>query len=456
MTAGTMLDRSRRIRVGVAGARSGEGPVTWGQWAIRSAMRDVEPDHHVFNLCLTGLLEQPVRLDTALGAVRDLLLLHDSLRTRILTGPDGGMRQRLDGDGAVEVHHFAAGGPDEVDAVESAVEAAWMGVPFDPGREWPVRVGLIGPGEEVAQLVLVLSHTASDAMGLRLLRADLAALLAGADPAGLRARRGFQPLDEAGYQASGKGRRRDAAARRYWQAGLATAPVHVFDPAGVGAGPRSFRRATLVSPALPPALDTLADRWNVPSAAVLLAAVSAAVAAESGRGQCVLQVMVSNRFIPSLRGILSPVTMEGLFVVDVDTDSFQVLARRAWQASIRTYYHSYYDKAALNHDLGRPGSPAADRTCWFNDLRELVPEAYPPALRHAPRPVPAGSSIEWSGPVDDQGEVSVAWHVHHRFDRLQVILTLDTARLDPAAGERMLANVEARIVGAANIRRGRP
>lgn len=454
MTAGTLPYRSRLIRVDVTGARSGEGPVTWGQWAIRSAMRDVEPDHHVFNLCLTGLLEQPVRLDTALGAVRELLRLHDSLRTRILTGPDGGMRQRLDGDGAVEVHHFEAGGPGEVDAVESAVEAAWMAEPFDPGREWPVRVGLIGAGEQVAQLVLVLSHTASDAMGLRLLRADLAALLAGADPAGLRARRGFQPLDEAGYQASGKGRRRDQAARRYWRAGLADAPVRVFDP--VGAGPRTFRRATLVSPALPPALDTLAGRWNVPSAAVLLAAVSAAVAAESGREQCVLQVMVSNRFIPSLRGILSPVTMEGLFVVDAGADSFEVLARRAWEASIRTYYHAYYDKAALDDDLGSPGSPAADRTCWFNDLRELVPEAYPPALRRARRPVPAGSPVEWSGPVDDQGEVSVAWHVHRRSDRLQVILTLNTVLLDQTAGERMLAGVEASIAGAAHTRRERP
>lgn len=440
------------IPIDFSGARSGVGPATWGQWAVRNAMLDVAPHDHGFNLCLDLVLDRPVQRDPAVRAVRWLLDLHDSLHTRIRTGPDRSMRQHVDGDGRLDLHWVEADGPAAVAAARAELATALVQVSFDPEREWPLRVGLIGAGDQVAAIVLVVCHTATDGMGMGLLRGDLTALLAGADPAELRRRYRFQPLHEAAYQTSDRGRQRDRAARRHWRDGLTAAPGRMFAP--VHSGTRAFRRATLVSPALPPALAVLAGRWRLPPAALLLAAAAAAVAEESGSRHCAFQVMVSNRFVPSLRHLLSPVTLEGLFTMDTEAAGLELLARRAHAASIRTYYHSYYDKAALNRDLDRLVAGRGedfDRTCWFNDLRDLVPQVRSSAPPQRPGAAPARSTLTWSGPLDDHGDVAVAWHLYQRPGAMPVVLTINTALLDLAAGERMLTGMEARILGAARV-----
>lgn len=446
---------ARTVTVGIAEAPAGLGPVTWGQWAIRRAMLDTEPDDHGTNVKVVVPVEPAVPAVRAVEAVRGLLTVYDALRTRVHVGGDGAMHQELDGGGTFDVHLFDAGDEAAAAALADDIERQWRAVRFAYDREWPVRAALVCTGGKVVRAVLVLAHVATDAMGLTLLHRALTELLHGADPAALRAAgRGHQPLEEAGFQASEKGRKRDAAARRHWVESLRDAPERLFSRRP-GVRPQ-FRQAVLASPSLPGALRTLDERWRISSSAILLAAASAVVARQSRHDRAVFQVMVSNRFQPALREAVSTVTLEGLFTLDAGFGpdagpaEFEALARRAAQAAMKTYYHAYYDKSALLGDLRRlderRGRPT-DRTCWYNDLRDLITEARSVDRREHGGP-PEKSVIEWQT-LGRQSETSVAWHVYSTRHFMPVSLTMDTSLIDEPAAEAMLTGFEALIVDAA-------
>ncbi|MEV6104993.1 condensation domain-containing protein [Streptomyces sp. NPDC051940] len=442
---------ARVVPVPITGAPTGEGPVTWGQWAIRAAMLDMEPDDHGTNIRVLHPIAPAVAPKTALTAVRGLLSVYDSLRTRIVIGDDKTMRQHLDSEGTHDVCVFEAEDADAADALARQIEKQWHAVSFAYDREWPIRTALIQVDGRIVHAVMVLSHIASDALGLSLVHRTFAALLDGADPAVLRKDSpGFQPLAEAAYQASEKGRKRDEAARRHWRQALRDCPERLFERRE-GAAPE-FRQAVLASPPLPAALEVLSDRWQVPSSAILLAAASTVMARQSGSDRCVLQVMVSNRFLPHLRETVSPITLEGLFIVDVGEDGFEAVARRAARSAMKTYYHAYYDKAVLNEDLrkdaGERGA-GADLTCWYNDLRDMTARTRTTDVREHQAGRVTESFIEWGERLGAQSQTSLAWHMYSSAHLMPLTLTVDTSLIDEAATEAMLYGFESLIVDAA-------
>ncbi|WP_338118385.1 condensation domain-containing protein [Streptomyces coryli] len=423
---------------------AGEGPATWGQWAIRRAMLDMEPDDHGTNVRVLHPVSPPVPPQTALAAVRGLLTVHDSLRTRVVIDADGAMRQHLDGDGSLDAYVFEAADAAEAAALTAEIDRQWHAVRFDCATEWPIRAALVLVGGEVAYIALTLSHIASDALGLSRVDRTLTALLGGADAAALRkAAADFQPLDEAAYQASAKGQKRDLAARRHWRETLERCPTRLFTRRPDA--PPAFRQGVLASPTLPGALEALSDRWRVNASAILLAAASAVVARQAGTDRCALQVMVSNRFLPGLRDTVSPITLEGLFALDCggeDGDGgFEALARRASRAAMKTYYHSYYDKSALLPDLH---ATDADLTCWYNDLRDMTWHTRTVDDRERRPGAVADSVIEWE-PAGQQSQTSLAWHIYSSAYLMPVTLTVDTSLIDEPAAEAMLRDFESLI-----------
>ncbi|MFF8773977.1 condensation domain-containing protein [Kitasatospora sp. NPDC015120] len=457
------MTTSRHLEIPFTAGRHGSGPATWGQRAIWGVVSRAAPaDRPRFNIATTAPLDPGLPLPAVLDALGHLLHLHDSLHTRLLPGPDGtGLRQQVDPEGRLTVHvrDCAAGtGREELTAVGGALHEELAGLPFDCATEWPVRAGLVVADGLVRHISLVLSHTAVDGTGMGLLVRDLSELSLGARPEDIRAARSpQQPLEEAAFQTSERGRKRDANARAHALRKLRAAPVRLFpergagdaaagaagDAAGTGSGER-FPNAVLSSPALLRAVETVAAAHRTGSSTVLLAAAAAMTARLAGRSDAVLQVVVNNRFLSGLTDAVSVVAGDALFhLLDADGDFGQAVGR-THAASIAAYRHAYYDRDLLDAEIARLTAdevPLADRSCVFNDTRDLLPGSL--AARPAPAPDGTGpTTLDWPVDFDPRPGLTYALDALSTPTALQLAMTADPAVLPRPAMERFLRGME--------------
>ncbi|PYC77195.1 non-ribosomal peptide synthetase condensation domain protein [Streptomyces tateyamensis] len=429
--------------------RSGSGPATWGQQAIWSTLAALDPaDTPRYNVAAAAPLEPGLPRAVVLAALQQLLHLHDALHTRLVAGPDGGLRQVADPAGSVPVQVVTADGADQVRAVEE-LHRELAGQPFDTARQWPIRVGLVEAGGLVRQMSLVLAHTAVDGTAFGTVVADLAALAGGADRAELERRRSGtrQPLAEAEEQAGERARRRDRAAREQFLRKLRLGPPRQFPAAPAAGAP--FPNAVLSSPALGVAVDAVAARHRVSSSSVLLAATAATTARLAGRSEAVLLVVVNNRFLPGLAEAVSTVSNQVLLHLPAATGEFGELVRRTQGAALAAYRHGYYDRRQLVRQidqLAATGVPLADRSCVFNDTRDLLPaelaaEAAAPVLPDRGRTV-----LEWPGEFAPRPGLSYALDVLPGTEALRLAMTANPAVLPRPAMERFLYGIEELVV----------
>nr|WP_255519140.1 condensation domain-containing protein [Kitasatospora sp. SID7827] len=411
----------------------------------------MRPADHAYNIRLDGPVEPAQPLDAVERALSGLLEIHDALRTRLLPGPDGTLRQVLDGSGTTTLH-LRECSPRETAATGEALAAELWRQSFDYAAQWPVRFGAVLAEGRVRHVVAVFSHTAIDAWGLPRIRADLAALAEGRSPAEIRtAARAVQPMEQAAGQNSERGRRLDTAARRHWRATAvdAAVPDRPVPADAFAEGPR-YRRAHLVSPALPGALARICAAHGTTSANVLLAAVSRELAAWAGTGRCGLQLMVNNRFLPGHAQATGPLAMEGYFAVRTDpAEDFTALLERTWRAAMTTYRSAYYDKRTLTADLAEfadhPGV-AFERSCWYNDQRTSTPADPAAGTGTAPRP----STLHWEDATDHGGGVAYALHAADvPGGAIEVAMTADRRLLAAADIEQILHGVERTVLAAA-------
>lgn len=443
--------------------RSGSGPATWGQHAIWDVVRHLGADAARYNVCGGGAVEPGLPTTRIVEALRELFPLNDSLRTTLHEDGDGRLVQQVheSGTAALVVRRCEAEAvEDEAGALLDRLAAA----PFDFEHEWPARFGAVESGGLVRHMVLVLSHTAADAWGLRYLIEDMSSLShGGASGRQLRQRRRdrLQPLEEAQYQASERGRRQDTAARRHWRGKLDLGPRRMFRPAAesapadasaAGAAPK-FPNAELDSPALALALHRVSATHAVSSSSILLAAASAMAARLSGSADAVFQVVVNNRFLPGLQGAVSTVAQEGIFHLPNATERLPQLLRRAFGSSLSTYRNAYYHKASLERDMaqlrGQQGD-VCDLTCFFNDTRGVKPNS-----AGAPGSPPDSASIEkirsrttlrWPVEFEPRRNVSFALDVLDGPGSVALSMTADSALIPRADMERFLYGVEDLVV----------
>ncbi|WP_432991117.1 condensation domain-containing protein [Dactylosporangium sp. CA-233914] len=429
-------------RIAFAGARSGTGPATWGQSAIWDVVRRLGDDAARYNVSGGLPLDPPLPLPRLHEVVRALLRRHDSLHTTLRTLDDGRLEQVVHAGGEVELHTRAC---EPADVLETAYAFyhELQAIPFDAERQLPIRVGAVLAGGSVGYVILSLSHTATDGWGLRGLLADCAALCAGrALPDDERQ----QPLEEAAYQTSDKGRRRDAAARRSWLAKLASGPASQFPQrAGRPAAP-AFPNAVLNSPALALALDRVAAGLEVNQGSVLLAAAAAAAARLGGAPDAVFQVVVNNRFLPGMAGTVNTIAQEGLLLLPDTAEDFAALVRRTFGAALSAQRHAYYDKLALNRDIAGLRA-ACDHSCFINDTRGLMP-----VLGYAkPADEPLDSARErttlsWPLEHAPRRNTTFALDAQDAPGSLELAMTADAAVLPRPDMERFLFGIEDLVV----------
>ncbi|MCP2330311.1 condensation domain-containing protein [Actinoalloteichus caeruleus] len=219
--------------------------------------------------------------------VRFVLSRHEALRTRLVGDTERGVRQVVD-----PVDEDVVRARPDLVLGESAPQGFQSGLdqlahqPFDLHEEWPVRwfLGRRSSGDHV--LVAVVHHFVAGFQGCAVLDHEIPVVLdnlaSGRAPsAGLPEARG--PRQWWAEEDSPRGRRLDARAREHVRRILRDLPSTPFPVAANLRGasdPRAARRVgvTLTSPAVDGCLSWLSQEWGVPHSAVLLAAVSRALA----------------------------------------------------------------------------------------------------------------------------------------------------------------------------------
>jgi len=375
--------------------------------------------------------------------VRELALLHDSLRTR-LHETGGGLEQSVHPSGAVPVV-VVQSPPDEVTKHAFALHDDLQATPFDIAGASPVRVGLVESDGGVHYVIFSLSHTATDGWGLRNLLRDFTVLAAGGSIADRQPV--LQPLEEAEFQASDRGRRRDAAARRTWREKLAKGPERQFRPRAGEPPARTFPNAVLNSPALALAMDQVAAGLAVNTGAVLLAATAAATGRLSGLPDAAFEICVNNRFVPGLADGVNTVAQEGIFHLTRTGDDFADVVRRTFGAALSAQRHAYYDKLALDRDLATLGG---DRSCVINDLRGMVPVlAETKASRVPLARARQSTTLSWPVEFPPRTGLSFALDVQDAPGSVELAMTADSALIPRTDMERLLCDIEDVVVRAA-------
>ncbi|MER7850458.1 condensation domain-containing protein [Kitasatospora sp. NPDC096077] len=438
------------LEIAFSSGRSGTGPATWGQQAIWDAVRRLPPaDVPRYTIATAAALDPGLPLPVLLDALAALLRLHDSLHTRLLPRPDQRLQQVVDPEGTLTVELERL--PNGADPTEAGarLHRELAERPFDTAVQWPIRVGAVTVDGLVRYLSLALSHTAVDGTGMNRLVADLSALSLGTSPDDLAKLRepAQQPLEEAEFQHSERGRRRDEAARKQFLRKLRLAPPRLFpqpDPATTSdpaARLEHFPNAVLRSPALPRAVERVAAAHRVSTSSVLLAATAAMTARLAGRTEAVLGVVVNNRFLPGLADAVSVVAGDGLFHLPDATAEFGDVVRRTHAAAIGTYRHAYFDKLALAAETERltaEGVPLADRSCVFNDTRDLLPAA--------PAPGEQGTTLSWPVEFEPRPGLTYALDALQSPEALSLAMTADPAVLPRPEMARFLYGIEELIL----------
>lgn len=289
-----------------------------------------------------------VSVESARGAVVEVVRRHRALRSRLVEDPAGALaQQEMTAEAGlvlVETDAPVVAAPERVDPTRHALCAT-----------------LYGAGGRVALVKLSLSHVFTDAFGAHAVVRELRALLAGGS------------LPAVPRQA-----RPDAAAVRRdterWKELLAAAPRSVTYSA-VARDRHEQVRLTGVPLADGVDVTAAARRLRCTPYVLWATAISALVSRLSGRHRQVFRSTYANRFTAEDFRVVDQLAQAVYVPIDGDAgDSLRDRAARVAAVSLRTYRRGHYDATELLRWLNEP---ARSRGAVFRPAFELnyVPAA---------------------------------------------------------------------------------
>ncbi|MFJ8686406.1 AMP-binding protein [Micromonospora wenchangensis] len=373
--AGEQPDRSPRADTGrpavgdaavqarFSGASTGSAPLTWGQTAMYRPMQWFGEASRDFNIRRVLRLAAPVTTERVTTAWSELVLRHQVLRT-LMTEDADGPRQHLVADGSYAplVRDTTAA---ELPAAADAAAAELAGTAFRLDRDWPVRWALLRVDGRVEAVAVAASHVSLDGWSLELLLAELRTLIEGERtlPAP-----GWQPLDQAGYEASPAGQRRADRSLAYWRERLPLVPQRIFDGPEQDAGPLPVVTWRMESTAVAVAAGALAGRTGASSSTVVLTAALLVQAALTGRDRAVVKLIAGNRNTPRQRQLVTGIAQNALLVFEIGDGDVDDAVRRCYRDSTESYFHATYPPDALDELIAAEWAQA-DLSVYFNDAR---------------------------------------------------------------------------------------
>lgn len=436
-----------RILVPFQGDGSGTGELTWGQRQIWKTMRETATSQSMG--VVAPLPAGRTAADLA-GELEFMLSRYESMRTRLRFDAAGHATQVVSAAGEAALEVVDTGGADPAQVAEGLARR-WEETVFDYVDEWPVRMAVIRHHGVDSHVVVTLCHLAADGMGAEVMMNELAER----DPVTGRAAApvtALSPRELALQQGEPAARRLSDTALRHWERILRAAAPRRFGAPADRPGPRHWQ-VTLTSPATYLAIQPIAARTGGDHSPVLLAAFAVALARITGNSPVVTQAIVSNRFRPGLADVVSPVSQNGLFAIDVSGIAFDEAVERARRTSIAGSKHAYYDPDQLDELIARVGRERGepiDLACVFNDRRvlaRLVPDGPPPTAEQV-RAARPGTALSWDRPLATFNE-KLMLTVNDVPGTIELMAEVDTHHVPPADVEALLRGMEAVIVEAA-------
>ncbi|HEX5405143.1 MAG TPA: condensation domain-containing protein [Pseudonocardiaceae bacterium] len=437
-----------RIIVGFATDDGGiDEELSWGQHSIWQSMTNAGSSLPVGDYVA---VPPGTTLETSVNILRYVMNRHQTLRTHIVLGDDGVLRQHIATSGEVPLEVIEVGADDPADVAKQTMNR-YYAEPFDYVAEWPIRMAAICRGDSVTHIVAVYCHIAADVHGVDALVTDLASMNpATGEPTGPVL--GLTPIAQVAQQRRPGTIRHSEAAIRYAERLVRVIPARRYN---VSPDPRTPRwwQVNLDSRASYLAGRAIAARNRVHTNPVLLAAFAVAFSEVTGVNPAVAQLVVNNRFRPGLALAVAPISEACLGVVDVADSTFDEVVSRAWQASTRAGKHSYYDPFRMEEMLA---SVAAERgeeidiDCYFNDRRRKF--LNPPPLEREPtraeiEAARAATVLRWDEPMELYDH-TVFFHVNDIPDTFDYLMCADTHRMPPAEMESMMLRIEDVLVAA--------
>ncbi|MFJ7277782.1 condensation domain-containing protein [Kitasatospora sp. NPDC098663] len=373
---------SRRIEVRYEAPAEGStvdsGPLTLGQDnMIRCIGRDAPEQINKDSL---WPVPDGTSVSAGLAALRRLVERHESLRTSFPAGPgeDGfPERQVVHPEGRFTVTVIEAGDRSDaqLDVLATELGRADIAVPFDLAAAPRLRLTLVADGERLLRLVAVVCHAGADGAATALLIQDWLDLAAGKDLPPVTAP---TPLRIADAERSAQGRRKSAAALRYWARSLATGPQVVFADARITGPPHDLSAVLVRSRSAAEDLAAVCRRTGASPSVVLLAAFAALVAHRSGRTGLALSALSANRQRAALVDHVGTLAQDALILLDTGAADLDQLIGRAKAASLSAYWHSTLDAEQvwrLIEDCAHLRGSRFPRHVVVNDLSLTIPAA---------------------------------------------------------------------------------
>jgi amino acid adenylation domain-containing protein/non-ribosomal peptide synthase protein (TIGR01720 family) len=349
-------------------------------WFVQQ-LEGASPAYHIpLGIRLTGSLDVPALAH----ALHDVCTRHESLRTRLVAGPDG--PQQVIWPPGAQPAPLAV-----VPAAEATLDAeldAAAGRGFDLASEPPMRATLFRLGPADHALLLLLHHSAADGWSIGPLLDDLAAAYtarrAGAAPA-------WTPLpvqyaDYTLWQRARLGRAGESGSLlahqlAHWRSALADVPAELRLP-GARPRPRVPREAGGVVPfTVPPALAArlreVARAHDATLFMLLQAAVSALLTRLGAGTDIPLGVPIAGRTDAALDRLVGCFVNTLVLRTDTGGDpTFAALLGRARATCLAAYAHQELPFELLVEDLAPPRVPG--RQPLFQTMLVLQPPPPPP------------------------------------------------------------------------------
>ncbi|MER5646171.1 condensation domain-containing protein [Streptosporangium sp. NPDC002524] len=316
------------LKVRFSGPRSGRWPMTVGQ---KNVLEWISPDLPGPADILSTMVRVPrgSTMDAVGAALGALIGRQEALRTLLR---DGEQLVRASGTLLAEVVEATGTGQ------------GWFppGRAFDPAADLPVRASVVTRSGSPFLVVLHVSHVAADLSAMAVLRAELAALLAGRSlpPAA------YHPADQAVHELSPAGRRRLEGSVRYWARQVAERPLCALGLPFRFPGARGHHHVLLGSRPAAEALARIAANTGARPPAVVMAAFAALLTSWTGAPGCQLHCLCNNRFSPELRDYVGTVAQETIIPFTA-SPSFLRSASQTNASALAAYRYGRYDPARL-------------------------------------------------------------------------------------------------------------